>query len=143
MKIHPQTQQPLPESIVLRCAAQCYETAEFYGARGERGLFDWWSNQGNRIAERLPVYHDIQAARVAVGEPRIDVGYALVGNRRANVAYFGFVPIAGMPARRRSICVGRSKMDQSGQVCGDQARIASWTSPQCCCANDEQPLIGP
>lgn len=83
MKIHPQTQQPLPESIVLACAAQCYETAEFYAAKGERGLFDWWSNQGDRIAERLTVHSDIQAARLAVGEPRIDVGNALVSNRQS------------------------------------------------------------
>ena len=64
MRIHPQTQQPLPESTVLACVAQCYKTADFYAARGERGLFEWWSNQGDRIAERLAVYRDIQAARL-------------------------------------------------------------------------------
>jgi hypothetical protein len=43
----------IPESIMLRCIANCLETSRYYASRGNRPLADWWHDRAKGFAQRL------------------------------------------------------------------------------------------
>jgi hypothetical protein len=46
-------QAMIPESIMLRCIANCLETSRYYASKGNRPLADWWHDRAEVFAERL------------------------------------------------------------------------------------------
>jgi hypothetical protein len=43
----------IPESIMLRCIANCLETSRYYASKGNRPLADWWHDRAKVFAHRL------------------------------------------------------------------------------------------
>jgi hypothetical protein len=43
----------IPESIMLRCIANCLETSRYYASKGNRPLADWWHDRARAFAYRL------------------------------------------------------------------------------------------
>jgi hypothetical protein len=43
----------IPESIMLRCIANCLETSRYYASKGNRPLADWWDGRAKVFAQRL------------------------------------------------------------------------------------------
>ena len=46
-------QAMIPESIMLRCIANCLETSRYYASKGNRPLADWWHDRAEVVARRL------------------------------------------------------------------------------------------
>jgi hypothetical protein len=46
-------QAMIPESIMLRCIANCLETSRYYASKGNRPLADWWDDRAKVFAHRL------------------------------------------------------------------------------------------
>jgi hypothetical protein len=49
----------IPESVVLRCIANCLETSQFYAGKGNRALADWWHDRADMYADRLTTYREL------------------------------------------------------------------------------------
>jgi len=42
----------IPESIMLRCTANCLETSRYYASKSNRPLADWWHDRAKVFAQR-------------------------------------------------------------------------------------------
>jgi hypothetical protein len=51
--------ETLPESVVLRCIANCLETSQFYAGKGNRALADWWHDRADMCAHRLATSREL------------------------------------------------------------------------------------
>ena len=100
MRMQTQTPRQLDESSMLAHIAQCYETAEFQAAKGNRALFDWWCNRGDAYSAQLAVYRDVQARathRTSAATPN-DVALSRRRERNGNLVLQG--KQVKSPARR-------------------------------------------
>jgi hypothetical protein len=43
----------IPESIMLRCIANCLETSRHHASKGNRPLANWWHDRAKLFARRL------------------------------------------------------------------------------------------
>jgi len=50
--------ETIPESVVLRCIANCLETSQFHAGKGNRALADWWHDRADMYADRLATYRE-------------------------------------------------------------------------------------
>jgi hypothetical protein len=43
----------IPETVMLRCIANCLETSRYYASKGNRPLADWWHDRAKAFAHGL------------------------------------------------------------------------------------------
>ena len=43
----------MPETVLVRCIANCLETSRYYASKGNRPLADWWDDRAKAFAYRL------------------------------------------------------------------------------------------
>jgi hypothetical protein len=43
----------IPDSVMLRCIANCLETSQYYASKGNRLLADWWHDRAEAFADKL------------------------------------------------------------------------------------------
>jgi hypothetical protein len=43
----------IPETVLVRCIANCLETSRYYASKGNRPLADWWDDRAKVFAHRL------------------------------------------------------------------------------------------
>ena len=42
----------IPETVILRCIANCRNTSRYYASKGNRPLADWWDDRAKMFAHR-------------------------------------------------------------------------------------------
>ena len=45
----------IPETVLVRCIANCLETSRYYASEGNRPLADWWDDRAKVFAHRLTI----------------------------------------------------------------------------------------